>query len=139
MARYASKRALQSLSNKPFLHIQCTQTHNLKPSGHIWMFSISNNCNIIGDILCVVQSCTRDLTRELRPKTRIGRSLIQHCVCILQVHIYIILWYATMPDNKTHVPYDCILHTKRQLTANDASFYKNRFGQLDYMLRHFFN
>ena len=49
MASYASRHASQSLSDKPFLRIQC-----LKTSGHTWMFSISNNCYIIGDILCVV-------------------------------------------------------------------------------------
>ena len=55
MASYASKHTLQSLSDEPFLHIQCTQTHRLKTSCHMWTFSILNDCYIIGDILCVVQ------------------------------------------------------------------------------------
>ena len=37
-ASFASKHALQSLSKKPFLRIQCTKTHNLY---HMWTFSIS--------------------------------------------------------------------------------------------------
>ena len=82
-ASYASKHASQSLSDKPFLRIQCTKIHNLKTSGHMYTFSISNKCNIITDFLCVVYSCTRDPTGELRPETRIGRSPIQHCVHIL--------------------------------------------------------
>ena len=31
-----------------------TCTHNLKTTGHIWTFSISNNCSTIRDIPCVV-------------------------------------------------------------------------------------
>ena len=88
MARYASKCASQSLRDKPFLRIQCTQTNNLKTSGHIWKFSILNDFYVIGDIYCVVCSCTRDLTGELRSETSIGRSLIRHCVRILQVCRY---------------------------------------------------
>ena len=93
----------------------------------MWKFSTLNDCYIIGDILCVVQSCTRDPTGELRSETRIGRSLIRHCVCVLSISTY-----ATTPDNKTHVPYDCIhvLHTIWQLYANDESFYKKKIGQL---------
>ena len=56
--------------------------HNLKTSGYIWTFDISNDCYIIGDILCVVYSCMRDLIGELCPPTHIGHSLIQHCVCV---------------------------------------------------------
>ena len=79
MATYTSKHASHSLSNKPFLRVQCTQTHNLKTSGHMWTFSISNNCYIIRDILCVVQICTRDPTGELWPETS----------------IYIAIWYCS--------------------------------------------
>ena len=49
---YASIHASQSLSVKPFLHIQCTWTHNLKTSDN--MFSTSNDCYVIKDILYVV-------------------------------------------------------------------------------------
>ena len=46
------------------------------------------------------------LTGELWPQTRIGHSVIQHCVGILQAHTYIAVWCATVHDNKTHTPYD---------------------------------
>ena len=34
------------------------------------------------------------------------------CVRILQDHTYIAIWSATTHENKTHVLYDCISHTK---------------------------
>ena len=105
MVSYASKHASQCLSDKQFVRIQCTQTCNLKTSGYMWTFSISNDCCIIGDILCVVQTCTSDPTGELQPETCISHSLIQHCVSIVQVCMYIANWYTTTPDNKTHIPY----------------------------------
>ena len=40
------------------------------------------------------------------------QCLTRHCVCKVQAPIYIAIWYATMPDNKTHVPYKRIHHTK---------------------------
>ena len=111
MVNYGSIHVLQSL---PKSHLYLF-THNLKTSGHIWTFSILKNCHAIGDILCVVESCMRDLTGELQPQTRISPSLIKHSVHILQAHTYITIWCAIMHDNKTHVPHDCILHTKQWL------------------------
>ena len=35
---------------------------------------------------------------------------------------------ATTHVIKTDAPYDCILHTKRRFSANNAWFYKNKFG-----------
>ena len=49
-------------------------------------------------------------------------------VHILQACAYIAIWCTTMHDNKTHVPYDCILHKNNSFTANNASFYKNKVG-----------
>ena len=89
--------------------------HNFTTTGYIWPFSISNGCSTIGHIPCMVLNCRRDPTGQLRPQTGIGRSLIQTCVRILQALIYIAIWYATTPDNKTHAPYDYILHTKQRL------------------------
>ena len=37
----------------------------------------------------------------------------QHCVQILQTCTYIAIWCTTIYDNKTHVTFDCILHTKQ--------------------------
>ena len=56
----------------------------------------------------------------------IGLSLIQHCVRILQAHTHVTIWCATMHDNKTHVAYDCTLHTKWQLCCQQ--YIKNKFG-----------
>ena len=109
LASYDSKHWAQFFSGKPFVR---PYTPNLKTKGYIWMVSISNDCSTIVDILCVVYNCMRDSTGELRPQIRISRSLIQNCVYILQALIYIAIWCATTHDNKTHVPYDCILHTK---------------------------
>ena len=92
----------------------------------------------IGDILCVFQSCTKDPTGELQFETRICHSLIQHCVRILQACIYIAFWYATTPDNKTHL-HMYLMTAYMYYTPNDgftdndhndASFYKNEVGQL---------
>ena len=48
---------------------------------------------IIEDFLCVVSSCNRDSTGQLQPKTRIGRSLMRHCMRILHACIHITIWY----------------------------------------------
>ena len=55
MVSYASKHALQYLSDKPFVCIHAVVLRpNLKTSGHTWTFSISNDCYIIRDIFYVV-------------------------------------------------------------------------------------
>ena len=51
----------------------------------------------------------------IRLETRIGHSLIQHCAHAASPNAHRYIWYATTPDNKTRLPYECILHTKRQL------------------------
>ena len=99
LVNYGSKNALQSLSDNPFVH---TYTHNLK--------------------LCVIYERSAYwttalllktfLTGELWPYIHISRSLAQNCVCVLQVCIFITIWCTTMHDNKTHITYNCTLHTK---------------------------
>ena len=54
MANCASKHESQSLSDKPCVCIQLYLDTYMKTSDHTWTFSISNDCYIIGDILCVV-------------------------------------------------------------------------------------
>ena len=61
-----------------------------------------------------IQLLKNYIYRELQPQTHIGHSLMQ-IVCILQAHIYIAIWQTTTHDNKTHIPNDCLLHTKWQL------------------------
>ena len=48
---YGSKHVSQSLSHKPFVG---ASTRNLKITGCIWTFCISNNCSTTGDNPCVV-------------------------------------------------------------------------------------
>ena len=50
LTSFGSKHALQSLSDKQFV---CTCMWNLKTTGPIWAFCISNDCSTIGDISCV--------------------------------------------------------------------------------------
>ena len=78
----------------------------------------------------MVQSCTRDPTGELRSETRIGRSVIHDIVYCKSACIYIAIWYATTPDNRTRVPMiACMYYAPNgALTANDAAFYKNKVG-----------
>ena len=46
LARYGSKHALQSLSDRPFV---CTSTNNLKTTVRIWTSCISKECCIMGE------------------------------------------------------------------------------------------
>ena len=113
LVRYVSKHSFQFLSGKSFV---CPFTNNLQTTSHVWMFSISNDCSTIEDILCLGLSRMRDPTRKPRPQTPIDRSLLQHFVHILQACTYLAVWCASTHDNKNHVPYDCILHTNLHYT-----------------------
>ena len=57
------------------------------------------------------------------------------CVYILQARIYIAIWYATTPGNKTQAPQLITAYYTPNdgLTANDASFYKNKVVSLHYV------
>ena len=103
MASYASKHALQSLSNKPFVR---TYTHKTWNFWSWWMFSISNDCYIVRDILCVDLSCTRDLTGELWLQTCIGSSLIPHCVYTASPYIHrsLVCNYTWQQNSYASVP-----------------------------------
>ena len=127
LVNYGSEHASQSLSaDNSFSH---TYMHNLKTKGRIWTFCITNDCSIIGDIPCLVQSCMRDLTGELQPQTHIDCSLIQHCVYILTashfIHWYLVCNYVSQQNSHSLWLY-CTPNDN--FTANDALFYKNKFG-----------
>ena len=81
---------IAELFNKPFLR---AYLHILITTGYIWTFSISNDCATIGHIPYVVWSWKRDPTGELRLQIRMGNSLIQTCVRILQALKYITISY----------------------------------------------
>ena len=70
----------------PLSHF-CVKIYKLKTSGHIWKFSTFNDCYIIGDINCVVCSCTRDPTGEQRSETSIRLSLTRH-TCMVCVYMH---------------------------------------------------
>ena len=103
---YGSKHASQrALSGKTLVR---TYTHNTKTTDCIWTFYILKDCSTIEFACFLFYSCMRDTISELS-------LLTQHCVLILQARKYIAIWCATTHDSKTHVPYVCILHTKRRL------------------------
>ena len=107
LVSYGSKQTLQSICNKPFVH---TYMCNLKTTGHIWTFCISNNCSTIGQSKTFLE-CLRVAGRWGPDTYCISHSLIQHCVRTCKP---VPIWCTTTRDNKTHIPYDCILHSKQQ-------------------------
>ena len=92
--------ALQSFAGKPFVG---AYTHNLKTTGHIWTtFSKSNNCSTIKDISCVVGLYWKP---DWEAKAPDAHQLFYDTT-------YIPIWCLTTHDNKAHIAYDSILHTK---------------------------
>ena len=109
--------------------------HSLIPISHFWIYSVLRHKTWKFEVICghsahwttpilsetffVVFRFALEIQLEsyiVQPETCIGSSLIRHCVHILQAHtcIYISIWKVTTPDNKTHIPCECILHTKRR-------------------------
>ena len=84
LVSYGSKHAWESLFNKPFSH---TCTHNLKTTGHVWMFCVSDDWSMIEDILCVLYSCMRDLTGKVAPSTH--QSFSDTTLCAYTANPYI--------------------------------------------------
>ena len=99
----------------------------------MYKFNILNDCYIIEDIVCLVQSCTRDQTGELWSKTRIGRSLIYDIVCIYCKSVYTSLFGTQLhlTTKLTYLMNAYMYYTPNGcFTANNASFNKNKVGQL---------
>ena len=103
----------------PFRYAICAYRHtytcNLKTVDNKWTFCISNDCSSIGEFLVCLRVCMRDYPREHQPQTCISCSLMQYFLHILQACMYITVSCAAKHGNKTHLPYDCILHTKHLL------------------------
>ena len=109
--RITSPNTHRTFSAKPFVRIQLYLIRICGSSAyHIRTFSQLNDCDIIGCILCVVYSCMRDRLERYGPRHALF-VLWYNIVCVY----YTMLTYTTAPNNKTHKPYDCILHTKRRL------------------------
>ena len=101
MAKFRFKRASQSLSDKPFV---CTYMHNLKTTGRVWTFCISNNIK-----LHEISDC-----KGTAADTHWSFSDTILCAYV-HVHRYC---HANTHDNKNHIP--CIwLHTKRWLYSKE--------------------
>ena len=107
LASYNSKHTSQSLSDNPFVH---SYTQDLKTAGHIWTFSILYDCSTIRDISLrglelQEKSDWRGMAQDMH------QSFSVTALCAYTTSLYI---QATVHDNnnKTHVSYDCILHTK---------------------------
>ena len=115
-ARYNWWVMAPNMHHSPFLiSYLCVLTHKAWKYRSYKDVLHTNDCSTIKGILWVVQSCMRDPTEEVQPQTCIDHSLMQHHVRILPAYTYITIWSTTMHDNEAHVPYDCILHTKRRL------------------------
>ena len=97
LASYGSQHASQSLFDIAFM---CVYTHNSSAYPRIVWFR---------------ESCMKDLTGELWVPDMQPYSDTKLCAHILEACTYIAIWCATTHDNKTHVPYDCLLYTKRCL------------------------
>ena len=112
MASYASKHASQSPFDKPFLRIYSVLRHITWKPQVICARSAYRTTAVISQTLFVWFTVALEI--------RLGSYGSRHASVVLWYNIawartYITNWYATTPDNKTHVPYDCILHTKRRL------------------------
>ena len=112
---YGSKHALQCLSDKQIVH---TWTHNMKTAGHIMDVPfIKRMLYYQRHSLCALELHERSYWRAMAPDTHQSFSDTTLCAYTASphIHMYIAIWCATTHDNRTHVPYDCILHTKWRL------------------------
>ena len=89
--------------------------HNLKTTGHVWMFCMSNNY-YQEHSLCGCWVAWEILLESYGPIHTLV-ALIQHCMCAYTSspykHHYLVCNYAWQQNSCT-VPYDCILHTKQR-------------------------
>ena len=99
------------LSDKQFV---CCM-YKLKTIGYIWTFRLSSDCSTIGHIL-VWFSFVTDIQLESYDSKHTSVFLWYKLVCVYCKPIYTSLFGAQMCMTiDTHVPYDCILHTKWRL------------------------
>ena len=121
IARYTSKCALQSLSDKPLSHIQCILIHKTRKLQVICGHSAYWMTLILSETIFVLFRFVLEIQLEIYGPRHASVTLWYDIVCVYckppYIHRYL-MWNYTctcMPDNKTHVPYECILHTKRRL------------------------
>ena len=116
-----SKRSLNLLWGSRHTHLGCDIGQAMAwpawplepPLGHTWMFSISNDCYIIGTFFVWFRVALDIRLKGYGPRHARSFSDTPLCACAASPYIHpIAIWKATTPDSKAHVIYDCILHTK---------------------------
>ena len=124
LVSYGSKHASQSLSSKPFVR---TCTHNLKTTGHIWMSAYQTTALLLETFLVLFR-----VAWEIRQLESYGLR-----------HTLVVLWYNIVcvycrPIHTSLIGAQLCMTTKLMyvmtayytpkdgLTANYASFYKNK-------------
>ena len=96
MVSDAFKHASQSLSDKPFFHIVYLNILLENFRSYVDVQHIKQLLYYWRHCYCGLE-CSRDTTRELRPETYIGCSLIQLCMRILQVRKYVSAKVGILP------------------------------------------
>ena len=90
-------------------------TFNLKRTGCIWAFCISNGWSVIEDFHCVVQSSMTFDWRATDLACIVVVLWYNLAMGILQAIIYIAIWCATTHFTKSNVAIDCIRDAKSWL------------------------
>ena len=123
---YLSNHASQSLSDRPFYVYSVLRRIT-------WKLQVVRKCLAYGTtailletfFVCFGVALGIWLESYCPRHTLVVFCYHNMCVHILQARLYIPIWYATKPDNKTHAPYERILEKPNDgFTANDASFHK---------------
>ena len=124
LVSYGSKHSLQFLSNKPFVP---PYTHNLRTTGNVWTFNISNDCSTIGEILL-----------ELREIQSV--ILWYKIICVYCKYVCSSLFGVQRPMAPKLTCLMTAHYTQNDsFTANNSSCFKNIVGYVHYMLQCFFN
>ena len=98
--------------NKPFVR---TYTHNLKLHITYGCSACWTTALLLEIFLVWFRGAWQIWLESYSPKHTSVILCYNIVVYILQACTYIAIWCATIHDNKTHTPYDCILYTKWRL------------------------
>ena len=115
---YGSKHASWSLSKKLFVH---TNMYNLKLQV-IYGHCASWTSALLSEIFLVCIRVTWEIWLESSGTRHISVILWYNIVCIVWARTFVAICCATVYDNQTNVPYDCLLHTNRQLYCQQLTY-----------------
>ena len=116
---YGSKHSSQFLSDKSFVR---PSTHNLKTTGYKWTFSILTDCSTIETFLVWFR-----VAREIQLESYCPRHASAICVYCKPVYTSLFGMQLSMPTKLTYLM--TVYYTPNDgFTANNASFYKRKFG-----------